>query len=81
MDEWKKWMKYRGVVSSQLHGLCKEAYDNSTNNIRRYKLIMLKNRYEGYGITSGDVMECLLPYTASDEELDGPSFDEKWKAL
>jgi len=81
MDAWKKWMKYRGVVSSQLHGLCKEAYDNSTNNIRRYKLIMLKNRYEGYGITSGDVMECLLPYTASDEELDGPSFDEKWKAL
>ena len=80
MDEWKKWMKYRGVVSSQLKGLCKEAYDNSTNNIRRYKLVMLKNRYEGYGITSGEVMECLLPYTASDEELNGQSFDEKWRA-
>ena len=80
-EAWKKWMQKRQKVSSLLTGLCKEAYDNATNNVRRYKLIMLKNRYEGYGITSGDVLDCLIPYTATDEELNGPSFDEKWKLL
>ena len=80
-EAWKKWMQKRQKVSSLLTGLCKDAYDNATNNVRRYKLIMLKNRYEGYGITSGDVMDCLIPYNASDEELNGPSFDEKWKLL
>lgn len=79
MDAWKKWMTYREEVSSILTGQAKECYDNSTNNVRRLKFIMLKNQYQGYGITSNDVMECLIPYTASDEELKGPSFDERWK--
>lgn len=79
MDAWKKWMTYREEVSSILTGRAKECYDNSTNNVRRLKFIMLKNQYQGYGITSNDVMECLIPYTASDEELKGPSFDERWK--
>lgn len=74
-EAWKKWMQKRQKVSSLLTGLCKETYDNATNNVRRYKLIMLKNRYEGYGITSGDVMDCLISYSASDEELNGPPFD------
>ena len=81
MDAWEKWMNSRAKVSSLLTGLCKEVYDNSTNNVRRHKYIMLKNRYQGYGLTSNDVMECLIPYTASDEELDGPSFNERWDAL
>ena len=81
MNAWKKWMERRATVSSLLAGLCKEVYDNSTNNVRRHKYIMLKNRYQGYGLTSQDVMECLIPYTASDEELDGPSFNERWKVL
>ena len=55
-EAWKKWMQKRQKVSSLLTGLCKDVYDNATNNVRRYKLIMLKNRYKGYGITSGDVM-------------------------
>ena len=81
MNAWKQWMISRAKVSSLLTGFCKEVYDNSTNNIRRHKYIMLKNRYQGYGLTSNDVMECLIPYTALDEELDGPSFDERWKML
>lgn len=81
MNAWKKWMERRATVSSLLAGLCKEVYDNSTNNVRRHKYIMLKNRYQGYGLTSQDVMECLIPYSASDEELDGPSFNERWKVL
>ena len=79
MDAWEKWMKSRDMVSSLLTGLCKDVYDNSTNNVRRHKFIMLKNRYQGYGLTSNDVMECLIPYTASDEELNGPPFDERWE--
>ena len=81
MNAWKEWMKSRATVSSLLAGLCKEVYDNSTNSVRRHKYIMLKNRYQGYGLTSQDVMECLIPYSASDEELDGPSFNERWKVL
>ncbi len=81
MNAWKKWMERRATVSSLLAGLCKEVYDNSTNNVRRHKYIMLKNRYQGYGLTSQDVMECLIPYIASDDDLNGASFDERWKRL
>lgn len=76
---WEKWMKSRRSVSSLLTGPCKYAYDNSTEKSRRHKYIMLKNRYQGYGLTSGDVLECLIPYTATDEEARGPSFDERWE--
>ena len=79
MIAWKKWMQSRRSVSSQLTGFVKDAYDNSTNNVRRHKYIMLKNRYQGYGVTSDDVLECLIPYGASDEEMNGPSFDVRWK--
>ena len=81
MNAWRKWMNSRKEVSSLLTGLVKECFDNSTNNVRRNKLIMLKNRYEGYGLTSGEVLSCLLPYDVTDDELNGPSFDEKWKKL
>ena len=78
MTAWNKWMKCRNEVSSLLTGKVKDCYDNSTNNVRRQKYIMLKNRYQGYGLTSGDVLSCLMPYTVSDAELDAPSFYEKW---
>ncbi|MBR5660638.1 MAG: hypothetical protein IKW99_03720 [Bacteroidales bacterium] len=81
MKAWNEWMVARNSVSSLLYGQYKEAYDNATNNVRRIKYIMLKNRYSGYGVTSNDVYELLIPYTVSDEELDGPSFDEKWNHL
>ena len=80
MAEWQKWMKSRVAVSDLLKGREKELYDNSTNNARRMKYIMLKNRYEGYGVTSDDVMELLIPYSVLDDELSSTSsFDEKWK--
>ena len=78
MTYWRKWMKSRAKVSSHLSGQIKENYDNATNNIRRMKLITLKNRYRGYGIMSNDVYELLIPFTAPDKDLDGPSFEEKW---
>lgn len=81
MIEWQKWMISRSVVSAQLSGRNKDLYDNSTNNARRMKYIMLKNRYQGYGVISNDVQELLIPYSVSDEDLYGPSFDEKWMEL
>jgi hypothetical protein len=42
---------------------------------------MLKNRYAGYGIISNDIYSCLMPYSINDDELDGPSFDERWDSL
>ena len=80
MEAWKRWMDARDSVSGLLSGSRKAVYDNCTNNVRRMKLIMLKNRYEGYGVSSDDVWRLRIPYTAPDEELDGPSFDERWKA-
>ena len=77
---WTLWMASRRKVSSLLEGLCKDAYDNSTNNVLRYKLIMLKNRYQGYGVISGYTEECLLPYTCDDSEIAPFSFEEKWRA-
>lgn len=79
MKAWEKWIRSRKAVSSLLTGFVKDAYDNSTNHVIRAKYIMLKNRYQGYGVTSNDVQECLIPYGASDEEMNGPSFDVRWK--
>lgn len=79
MAAWKRWMQSREAVSSLLTGICKDTYDNSTNNVRRWKYIMLKNRYAGYGIIGRETEECLMPYSTPDNELDGPSFDERWK--
>lgn len=80
MDAWKRWMDVRDSVSGLLSGSRKAVYDNCTNNVRRMKYIMLKNRYEGYGVTSDDVWRMRIPYTVPDEDLDGPPFDERWKA-
>lgn len=81
MEAWRAWMRSRAAVSSLLEGLCKDCYDNSTNNVRRLKLIMLKNRYQGYGMTSGDIEECLVPRDVPDGDLSGPGFEENWAHL
>ena len=79
MSFWRKWMNSRQTVSSLLSGDAKSYYDNATNNARRMKYIMLKNCYAGYGITSQQVIDLLVPFSASDEELQGLNFNEKWK--
>ena len=76
---WTLWMASRRKVSSLLEGLCKETYDNATNNVLRYKLIMLKNRYQGYGVISEYTEECLLPYSCDDSEIASFSFEDKWR--
>lgn len=81
MKAWQGWMLSRDKVSSTLTGLCKDCYDNATNNIRRHKLIMLKNRYQGFGITSKTTLDCLLPYSCEDPDIDLFSFEEKWNSI
>ena len=81
MKAWQGWMLSRDKVSSTLTGLCKDCYDNATNNIRRHKLIMLKNRYQGFGITSKTTLDCLLPYSCEDSEIGLFRFEEKWNSI
>ena len=66
---WEKWMKARSVVSSTLDENLRNQYDNLTNNIRRRKLIDLKNRYEGFGMMSEYQYEMILKYDCTDKEL------------
>ncbi len=79
MKAWQGWMATRVYVSSCLSGLCKECYDNSTNEVRRHKLIMLKNRYQGFGITSQFILDCLLSYSCQDAEIESFSFEKNYK--
>jgi uncharacterized protein YecT (DUF1311 family) len=78
MRAWQGWMYSRRAVSSRLNGLCKDCYDNSTNNIRRHKLIMLKNRYQGYGVVGQSMLDALLTYDCPDSEIESYDFAEKF---
>ena len=80
MKAWQAWMESRKAVSSILTGLCKDCYDNATNNVRRHKLIMLKNRYQGFGLTSQFILDCLLPYHCQDSEIESFCFEERYKS-
>ncbi|MBQ5985000.1 MAG: hypothetical protein IJL56_08520 [Bacteroidales bacterium] len=81
MTAWKGWMSSRKQVSDNLEESCKSVYDNATNNVRRYKLIMLKNRYQGYGLIESSVEECLLDYSCPDEDIEDFSFEKRWRSL
>ena len=81
MRAWDEWMASRGRVSALLSGDIKEVFDNATNNLRRHKLIMLRNCYEGYGVTSHEVLEHILYYDVPDEVLDTVHpFKVRWEA-
>lgn len=69
MRFWNKWMAERRNVSVQLPMPLKEVYDNCTNNLKRRKLIQLKNFYDGYGLTTSFTQELILHPDCSDEEL------------
>lgn len=47
----------------------KDIYDNCTNNVRRYKLINLMNRYTGYGVMSEDMAAGHIYPRTADEKL------------
>lgn len=70
MRFWNKWMAERQKISKQLSLPFKTIYDNCTNNLKRRKLIQLKNQYldhwTGIPQSTADV---LLQQDCSDEEL------------
>ena len=78
---WIQWMNARTNVSLLLSGNTRDEYEAVTGSIIRRKFIMLKNRYQGYGVTSQDVLDCLIPYDTDSDGLYGPSFSEKWRSL
>ena len=79
--DWGRWMDARSAIRSLLPEEQRELFDASTETILRHKYIMLKNRYEGYGLTSDSVLELLIPYDCDTETLLGPSFQDKKEQL
>lgn len=77
---WTAWINQREKTSQQLDGEIKEIYINSTNELKRAKLIQLLNQYNGYGIESNDVWETILHSNCTDKQLNSyPGFSAKWK--
>lgn len=78
-DCWNKWIQHRDRVSKKLPNDIRTAYDECTNLTKRTKLLQLKNQNQGLGVTSGDILECVLPDGCSDKELlEYPGFDKVW---
>ena len=74
-------MESRDKVSFLLSGNVKDVYDNATNNLRRHKLIMLNNQYEGYGMISDEIYDRLTKYDIDDDALGAlVPFDVRWQA-
>lgn len=51
------------------------------NNLRRHKLIMLKNMYRSFNIAGGGFDDVILPFSCTDEELSSYNFDESYKEV
>ena len=78
---WKKWIEKREYIASQLNGEVKSIYINSTNELKRLKLIQLLNQYMGYGVISNDIQEHILKYDCADNQLRSyPGFSVVWKS-
>ena len=67
------------MISKELPDEIKQCYDNCTNMVKRTKLLQLKNQNQGLGMTSGEIIDCLLPEGCSDKALlNYPGFDVVW---
>lgn len=77
---WNRWIAYREEVSSLLQGKDKKLYDMRTNELRRMKLIQLKNQYQWYGLNSDEWFDNQLDPLCTDKELQNYTFfDSVWK--
>ena len=66
---WKRWMTARAEVSRLLDGNPKTTFDQATRNLRRDKLILLKNRCNIPGYLSASFEALLLSEDNTDEEI------------
>ena len=72
MKEQKAWFSYifaRRVFSGRLPDAEEAIYDNNTNQLQKWHLIQLKNRFEGYGYCSDAFRSSLLSDSCSYPEL------------
>ncbi len=78
-NAWHQWMDFRTHVSESLPDSIRTYYENETNNVKRNKLILLKNQYCNVGVYSTDVLKCCLPDSCTDDELEEyVSFSYVW---
>lgn len=76
---WNEWMRCRESVSKPLAADVKKVYDDCTNLTKRTKLLQMKIQNNGLGITSGEILKCVLPDDCSDRALlEYPGFDVVW---
>ena len=59
---WEKWLACRAAVSALLPSKKKVVYDRCTDVMRRYKFIMLKNRYENPDVYDDPESRGLIPF-------------------
>lgn len=78
---WFRWIDSLSAIRNLLPDSQKEYFDTSIQKVYRYKFIMLKNMYQGFGITSQSILDCLVPFDTDARGLYGPSFADKWKEL
>lgn len=68
-DAWHRWIHHRSKVAKQLQGDARATYDLRTNQLKRMKLIQLKNQYQDYSLCSDDIWDMMLSPDCSDDEL------------
>lgn len=77
--KWEELMKLRREISKILPQRLKQTWDNSTYRFQRSHLILLKNEFEGLGITNNEMERVLLSNSCSYEELFSyPNFSTRW---
>lgn len=54
---------------------------NALNELRRDKLIQLKNMYRTFNIAESSFYDVLLPFDCTDDEIRAYNFDESYKAV
>jgi len=73
-DAFFSWMEERSKIYQYLTEEQLKYFDRASNNLRRHKLLLLKNRYRGYGLTFND--DNLLPADCDDSTLLGHTQQE-----
>ena len=69
-EAWVNWLSFRASVSESLTGNEKSTYDACTNELRRAKLIQLKNRYLYDGVIDDDrLYDLFLSRNCTDTKL------------
>lgn len=78
-NAWKAFLSKRNEIASLLPDIQKRKWDNATYRFQRTQIISLKNEFEGGGVISNEVLECLLSDSCTyDELLAYPNFSTKW---